>query len=129
MSGGLERGPLVALAVVGLATLGIKLFYTDQPGSVILQKHFDGQTLQGVQHPLDISFGDQLQLLGYDTSKEAVTLYWRALQPLDTDWSVSVTADYAGYLAAQNDAQHPAGFPTSRWFTGPYAQDGHGRRP
>jgi 6-pyruvoyl-tetrahydropterin synthase related domain len=123
--GGLDQGTVVAIAVVGLAALGIKLGYADQARSFFLQKRFDGQTLQGMQYPLDVGFGDQLQLLGYDETPSGVVLYWRALQALDTDWSVSVTADYAGRKVAQADVQHPAGLPTNRWSLDDYARDEH----
>jgi len=123
--GDLDRGTVVAIAVVGLAAMGIKLGYSDQAGSFFLQKRFDGQTVQGMQYPLNITFGDQLVLMGYDETPDGVVLYWRALQLLDTDWSVSVTADYAGRKVAQSDVQHPAGMPTSRWSVNDYARDEH----
>lgn len=128
-SDGGGRTPMIAIILVGLALLGVKLGYANRPGSIFLQKRFDGQVVEGVQHPLDVSFGDQMQLLGYDETPQGVALYWRALHPLADDWSVSVTLDYAGTQVAQTDIQHPAGLPTSRWDVAQYAYDAHALTP
>jgi hypothetical protein len=127
---GLMRGPMVAVAIVGLALMGIKLLYADRPGSFFLQKRFDGQMIPGVQHRADLAFGDVLELLGYEEGPAGeISLYWHALRPIDTDWSVSVTLDYAGDRVAQDDVQHPAGMPTQRWTVYQYAQDTHTLMP
>lgn len=118
---GLPRTQWVALAGVGLALMGVKLFIADRADSLFLQNK-----LKDIQHPLSVTFGDQLELLGYDDDG---ALYWRALQPLSEDWSVALTLDYEGHQVAQDDAQHPAGLPTSRWFTDQYARDVHVLKP
>jgi hypothetical protein len=118
---GLPRNQLVAIAGVGLALMGVKLLYTDHTGSLFLQSKLDH-----IQHPVSVTFGDQLELLGYDDDG---TLYWRAMQSLSVDWSVSAVLEYDGHRVAQADSQHPAGLPTSRWFTDQYARDGHGLTP
>lgn len=83
--------------------------------------------------PLDVYFGNQVRLVGYElkASPEEIpldlplrlTLYWQALAPQEMDWSVSVRPTLEGqyiYLdgsLVQSDHVHPAhGYrPTSSW--------------
>jgi hypothetical protein len=54
--------------------------------------------LAAIQHPVDVSFGSRMRLLGYDLDRREVqpgeqlglTLYWEALTPMERDWSVFV---------------------------------------
>jgi hypothetical protein len=77
-------------------------------------------------------------LMGYDLPQEDpqgsyssstvlnLQLYWRALQPLDTNYSIAVhLIDHQGRRYGQKDSQHPAGYPTSRWQVDTYARDLH----
>ena len=84
--------------------------------------------------PLDIYFGNQVRLVGYEMHtppKEIpirlplrLTLYWQALSPQQVNWSVSVRPTLQGkflYLdgsLVQSDHAHPAhGYrPTSTWL-------------
>jgi hypothetical protein len=122
-----------------LALFTFKQIYLDQHPSPLRHTRFDGQRVEGVQTPLQVNFGDQMELLGYDIASSTVqadglldvTLYWRALQPhLDTDYSVALhMVDEQGRLYGQKDSQHPAGHPTSRWSTDRYARDVHRLAP
>ncbi|MDP2663474.1 MAG: glycosyltransferase family 39 protein [Dehalococcoidia bacterium] len=55
------------------------------------------------------------------------TLYWRALTPISTDYSVFVhLLDESSKLFAQADSQPDGGgFPTTRWPVGPVVADEH----
>jgi 4-amino-4-deoxy-L-arabinose transferase-like glycosyltransferase len=98
---------------------GPKLITSDVPSAVELT---------------NVGFGDQLRLAAYQISKpEApvssleVVLYWHALAPMSTDYTVSVRLVAPdGTWAAQHDSW-PAGglLPTSQWRVGDYVRDAH----
>jgi hypothetical protein len=86
-------------------------------------------------NPLDVNFGDRAALVGYTLDRRAVrpgetirlTLYWRALAPMETDYSV-----FAHVLGVENQVwansdSHPAGgaAPTSQWRPGQIVEDVH----
>ena len=88
----------------------------------------------GVPNPLSINFDHQIELVGYEIStltpkageSTDLTLYWRALQPLNRDYTVfahildpQTTSIYAG-----SDAT-PGGSPTSGWKVGEIIKDVH----
>jgi mannosyltransferase len=80
-----------------------------------------------IAHPSGLNFGNRLHLLGYtQTGEREVTLFWRAPQPLDEDYQVSVILrDTAGQSWGQWDGRPTAYlFPTDRW---PVAQIVPGR--
>ncbi len=78
-------------------------------------------------------FGPGILLLGHTLPAERlragealeVTLYWRATQALDQDFSVFVhLLDERGNLVAQRDSQPNAGqYPTSTWMPGTVVRD------
>jgi len=96
----------------------------------------------------NIGFGDQLRLAGYQIANRKsqianrksqtanrkspisnlnITLYWHALAPMETDYTVSVRLVAPdGTWLAQNDSW-PAGglLPTSQWRPGDYVRDQH----
>jgi len=101
-------------------------------------------TVIGAQHVLRADFGDQVRLLAFDLvspprngdsvvpSVVATTelpgvqlatgnplsavLYWRALKPLTTDYSVFLHLDAPdGQTYATTDERHPENIPTSHW--------------
>jgi len=79
-------------------------------------------------HPISINFGDRMVLAGYELEQRVVrpaetielVLYWKALRPMDTDYSVSVQViDSAWRKAAQRDGWPVDGTaPTSTWKPG-----------
>lgn len=93
------------------------------------------------QHPLDAQFGESIGLMGYDLHANAlgpgryveVTLYWRALQPIKTDYTLAVQlaalapGDTRTLL---NFNTWPGGgnLPTAAWPVGPVIAD-HYRVP
>ncbi len=135
-------------AAAALVLLALKATYLDHYDTIFRHSRFDGQSVAGIQVELEVNFDDQLILMGYDLSssqgrpplkegeggKEIVradgvlelTLYWRALRPLDTDYSIAAhLTDDQGRRYGQKDSQHPAGYPTSRWQMDTYARDLH----
>jgi hypothetical protein len=88
-----------------------------------------------IPNPTSINFDNQLELVGYEFSnslisnhhaERPISLYWRTIQPLTADYSVSIQlADRFGNRFGQSDSQHPNGVPTSRWRLDQYARDTH----
>jgi hypothetical protein len=81
-----------------------------------------------------LGFGDQLRLAGYrvsnlqsPVSNLEVALYWHALAPMNTDYTVSVRLVAPdGTWLAQGDSWPAAGLlPTSGWRQGDYVRDVH----
>jgi hypothetical protein len=84
-------------------------------------------------HPLTVTLGHRLELLGYDLSTDSVapgetltlTLTWRALTEMETDYTVFthlLAAD--GSMAGQQDRQPIWGsYPTSLWARGEVVTD------
>jgi hypothetical protein len=93
-----------------------------------------GQVL-GLQHPLDVDFGAELRLLGYDLDADTArqggvvraTLYWQAEHPLERSYSAFVHLDGGDEMEthAASDHMHPGGIPTWRWHTALYVRDEH----
>ncbi len=82
----------------------------------------------------NIGFGDQLRLAGYQISKPEspvssleVVLYWHALAPTTTDYTISVRLVAPdGTWVAQHDGWPVGGLlPTSQWRPGDYVRDIH----
>lgn len=124
------------LVIVSL--FAVKHVYLDHYPSPLRRTRFDGQSVAGVQTPLQVDFGGEMMLMGYDLDSPTVradglldvTLYWRAQAPLDTDYSIALhIVDEQGRLYGQEDSQHPAGYPTSRWDLNSYARDLHRLAP
>jgi hypothetical protein len=85
-------------------------------------------------HPLDVGFGDELQLLGYDRDPLhlgepwTVTLYWQVRRALDRDYRVFVHLQdlQTGAVVAQSDGTPGTGsYPTSLWMEGEVVTDPH----
>ncbi len=83
------------------------------------------------QTRLTARFGDQVELLGYDLQPTnghwSLTLYWRAAQPVENDYTVFVhLVGPDGQIWAQDDAAPGGGFfPTSFWQSGDTVTDTH----
>ncbi|MBI3244747.1 MAG: hypothetical protein HYZ49_20915 [Chloroflexi bacterium] len=70
-------------------------------------------------------FGDQFELVGYDLTDSAITLYWQALKETEVDYTGFVhVLDASGQIVAQRDAQpQSGGYSTSLWVAGEYVAD------
>jgi hypothetical protein len=86
-------------------------------------------------NPLNANFGDQTMLVGYMLDRRVVrpgetirlTLYWRALGPMETDYNVFAhVLGVEDQVWAGSDSQ-PAGgaAPTSQWQPGQVVEDVH----
>ncbi len=96
-----------------------KLILTDIPGEAV---------------PLNIGLDNILRLAGYkienhksEIQNQQLMLYWHALMPLPTNYTISVRVRAAdGQLLAQQDSWPVAGLlPTSQWRQGDYVTDTH----
>ena len=86
-----------------------------------------------MEYPVGARLGDGVLLMGYDLNMKRVrpsdtvelTLYWRSLQPVDTDYTVFTHAlDENGMVRAQQDNPPINGtHPTSRWAMGETIRD------
>lgn len=137
--GGEAPPPVSTRAALAVLSAGLLLFVgkgavLDRQANPFVRSAFDGQTVQGADAPLQVDFGGELLLLGYALPAEPVpadgavelTLYWRALHPLSSEYSVGVhLVDELGRRYGQQDSFHPAGYPTTRWLPGEYARDVH----
>ena len=121
----------VALAVLALIVAG--KFALDMIDSPLRHTRFDGQQVAGVAFPMNVNFGNQLVLMGIDTTPQAESaglwqsvLYWRASQPLDRNYHVAVQImDSMGVMIGQSNSEYPGGVATSLWPDGAYARDVH----
>ncbi len=91
-----------------------------------MQRRFD---VPPIAHPAGATFGDQIELLGYDLSQtsEAIelTLYWRALKTPDDDYTVFThLLDAAGVQRGGKDNPPVNGaYNTSLWIEGEVIED------
>jgi hypothetical protein len=84
--------------------------------------------IQTIPHPLDITFGDSIQLIGYDLGQSRVkpgealfvTLYWRALGEVEGNYTLAVKA--IGHDGTVYGTRHlfpgRGNFATSLWKQG-----------
>ncbi|MCL4533554.1 MAG: hypothetical protein M1370_00115, partial [Bacteroidetes bacterium] len=87
------------------------------------------------QHPVAARLGQPIELVGYDLSGDTVspdrpldvTLYWRAGQEVQEDYTVFVQLlDETGQLVSQHDGEPQNGaYPTSLWGDGETIPDQH----
>jgi len=81
------------------------------------------------QNKIDIKFGNQIALHGYDWHREndtlVVHLYWQAIQSPTVDYTRFIhVLDADGKLVWQDDRQpHDGLYPTSIWETGELVED------
>ncbi|MDH4207537.1 MAG: YfhO family protein, partial [Anaerolineae bacterium] len=122
-----------ALTVVAIGLTLAKVGILDRYDTFF--KHdFGGLYVRGAQHALDINFGGQITLLGYNLSADTaqpgqtldLTLYWKAQRDLPIDYSAFVhLVDEQLNIYAQKDRLHPGGYPTHLWPVDEYNRDSH----
>ena len=122
----------VAMSVVELAIAFLLPFVTIRPAYAppILLADSD---VGGLSTPLDVTFGGKMRLLGYELEKDrvspggylTVTLYWKALVPVQEDYSVFVHLLGANDLIiGQRDVYPGQGnYPTTLWSPGEVVAD------
>lgn len=123
---------LAAAALAGLLIFGMKIFLVDNTNTPIKRARFAGGTAAGLQTPVEVNFGGQVRLLGFDLPKETVrsnraaelTLYWQStVDEIEEDYSsVVYLRDVNGSVVMQTGSQHPGDWPTSDWLPGFYIQ-------
>jgi hypothetical protein len=102
-------------------------------GGITVQETARSFEVPPIAHPLTATLGSRVELLGYDLFVDAVapgdtlrlTLIWRALAEMDTDYTVFthlLAPD--GSMTGQQDAQPLGGsYPTSLWLPGEVVRD------
>ena len=104
-----------------------------------LRQESTGQIAEPAETDFYANMGDQIALLGYDLSTESpepgetfeLTLYWKALQPMELNYQVYVhlfwqPADGSEPIFwGQADKINPGEFPTERWPIDRYVRDYH----
>jgi hypothetical protein len=130
---GLTRLQIAALVGLALGLLAVKAFYLDRYDSPL--KHtFDGTHVTGADVPIQVNFGNQVNMLGYDLNRQTatggqtfnLTAYWGARLPLTTDYSaLAQLVDDEHHLYAAQDNLHPGGVPTTRWELWGFVRDPH----
>ena len=84
-----------------------------------------------ISEPANASFGDQIELMGYDAVVQegmlGVVLHWRGIEPPRADYTVFVhLVDANGQVVAQHDGQPQDGaYPSSVWDTNEVVRDEH----
>lgn len=89
-----------------------------------------------IEHPLDVEFGHQIRLLGYNLPTETVTpgdilqltLFWEAITPMTQRYKVFThVLDPYGHLVGQRDAEPGGGAKiTTLWTAGERVTDNYG---
>lgn len=81
------------------------------------------------QHPLQVEFGGQIALIGYDLmrddSGDRLVLHWRAVREMTVDYTLFVhRLDAAGVILDQVDTMPLSGtYPTSLWAAGEFVTE------
>lgn len=100
----------------------------------LLHANSTGFTVSGVQQDTAVTFADDIALIGVDMPTGAVkpgdtidlTLYWKALQPMDDNYRVFVhVLRPDDNVVAQSDKLNPGDYPTERWSADEYVRDQH----
>ncbi len=123
----------LGIGLLGVGLLVAKVAYVD-PQTTWFRAATDLARIPGLEHRLDVNFGDKVALLGYSVDREVaaagdavrVVLFWRALRPLGEDYASFVhLGDEHNDKLAQHDNSHPGGVPTRAWRPNQYARDEH----
>jgi hypothetical protein len=112
----------------GLLTLVFLLVYLREGGAWV--KSSLGEAVLA-QHPVAYHLGDDLQLIGYDVSREAfhpgdrleLVIYWYVREQPEAGYSSFVHISGGGTIAAQADKLNPAGLPTQTWTPAGHIRD------
>lgn len=121
-----------AVAAILLAAL----YPLSRPLAPFFVLHSNPNRPQPADRILQVDFGNRIRLVGVDalpqtvavqppqTAELAVTVYWRALQPLDANYSVFLHLDAPnGQTFATVDEVNPENIPTRNWPPGLYLRN------
>jgi len=128
----------VLQGTLAIALLVAKVVYIDRHDNWFRRSGFDGSRVEGVQVPLEINFGGEMMLLGYNLCPTAVEaggtfhldLYWKAQHRLTTEYSAYARLkDAQSNLWSPKDSRRPGRYrdypPTTTWPLDEYAQDSY----
>jgi len=130
----LDRRGVVALGAGFCGLIALRIT-SPAPYAAVFARQSPLDRVVGVREPARIRLEDQVEFLGYDLSSPLVppggqlivTLYWRALVPLQRDYrSLAMIARVGDKgLLTQDDRVSPGGIPTHTWPTDRYFVDEH----
>lgn len=133
-AGNLDLHAVAVLSAILLAMIALRVT-SPPPYAAVFARRSPLDRVVGVQHPAQVRLENAVEFLGYDLSsatvqpgdKITVTLYWRALRPLHTDYrSLAMIARVGDRgLLTQDDRVNPGGIPTHTWPTDRYFLDQH----
>ncbi len=119
-----------------VAAILIAVYFLSRPLAPFFTLQSDPNQPQPADRHLRVDFGDQIRLVGLDdlpdsltlkpgqTAALTATLYWRALQELDTNYAVFLHLDAPnGQTYATVDERHPENIPTRNWPPGLYLRN------
>ena len=127
------RMPLVAVVAVAMALVALACPFLYIVPAYARPAPLSAEQLESVPNPVDVEYGAQMRLLGYEVKGDTVrpgetvqlVLCWQAVTAMDRDYSVSLivlTPD--GELIGQWDSYPGLGnFPTSAWQAGEAIRD------
>lgn len=100
------------------------------PQGIIIEGRERSYAIPPMQVKLDVSFGDQMRLLGYDLRREEgelrLGLHWQSVQKIDRDYKVFIHLfdPATEEIVAQDDAMPRQNqYPTSWWAGGEVVSD------
>jgi hypothetical protein len=128
----------LVLVMLAGGLLWAKIALVDTGSIPLRPTRFDGQTLQDVDVPLSVNFGNELTLLGYNLPRQSIAtdqpvsleLFWAARGSPSADYAFSVQlVDEQGIEWSPKSTRRPGGFhefpKTHTWQPGEYARDAH----
>jgi 4-amino-4-deoxy-L-arabinose transferase-like glycosyltransferase len=127
------RMPLVAVMAVAMALVALACPFLYIVPAYARPAPLSAEQLESVPNPVDVEYGAQMRLLGYEVKGDTVrpgetiqlVLCWQAVTAMDRDYSVSlVVLTPDGELIGQWDSYPGLGnFPTSAWQAGEAIRD------
>jgi hypothetical protein len=129
---GLTRWETLSIGGLALVLFVAKVVYID-PQTSWFRAASDLERIPGLEHPVKVNFDDRVMLLGYTVDKRVarpgesveVTLFWRALQPLDRQYSAFLHLIGEPGIVTQKDNVHPGGIPATSWRPDQFVWDEH----
>lgn len=118
------------------AGLLMAFYFISRPLAPLFILQSDPNRPEPADQILQVDFDDQIRLVGMDNLPQAIqqpargtadlnaTVYWRALQDLDTNYAVFLHLDAPnGQTLATVDEAHPENIPTRNWPPGLYLRN------
>jgi hypothetical protein len=126
----------LSFVFVPIIFLAIKLLLIDAQLTPLRSTRLGNDQIAGISHPLQIDFGGQMRLLGYDLSSPTapsggsvrIDLYWRALTNMGAEYQTTVgLVNDRGEVWSPKSLDRPRDFQdaavTTQWPSGSYMID------